>query len=245
MMGDESKGSVYREFLAERRHELLERIGAACARAGRSPEEVELLAVSKTVDIQDVKLAHEVGYNVFGENRLQELKRKVMAVREDSSLRDVTFDMIGNLQKNKINQVLDTARLVHSVSSVHLAASIGSRAAGRGSACRCLLEVNVSGEESKSGVAYADARVAAEQVMGIEGIEFCGLMCMAPAADMSAARRSFSGLRELAETLRGDTGAALPILSCGMSGDFEIAVEEGSTLVRLGRIVFDPTFVPG
>ena len=94
----------------------------------------------------------------------------------------------------------------------------------------------------RSGVALKDARAAAEQVMGIEGIELCGLMCMAPAADPDAARRSFSGLRELRDALRLDTGKDLPTLSCGMSGDFEIAVEEGSTLVRLGRIVFDPAY---
>jgi uncharacterized pyridoxal phosphate-containing UPF0001 family protein len=107
---------------------------------------------------------------------------------------------------------------------------------------RCLLEVNVSGEASKSGLSVADARPAADEIMGMEGIALEGLMTMAPANDLDAARRTFGGLRDLCDELRALTGLGLPVLSCGMSGDFEVAIEEGSTLVRLGRIVFDPTF---
>ncbi len=239
---DQEQRDSYRAFLAERRSQLVERIEAAAARAGRDPHEVELLAVSKTVGDAEVELAHEVGYSLFGENRPQELKRKAGAVAVNPALADVRFHMIGNLQKNKINQVLDNAELVHSVSSLHLAAAIASRASARGMVVPCLLEVNVSGEGSKSGFAPSQAEAAVLEVSGLEGIELKGLMTMAPARDAQAARRTFSGLRDLRDGLRARTGVGLDVLSCGMSGDFEIAVEEGSTLVRLGRIVFDPAY---
>lgn len=240
MVGQDMAG--YEEFLAERRARLMERIGQAAARAGRDASGITLLAVSKTVGDREVELAYKAGYRVFGENRPQELKRKVAAVRLNEKLANVRFDMIGNLQKNKINQVLGNAELVHSVSSVHLAEAIARRAASQGCVVRCLLEVNVSGEESKSGLSVADARPAADEIMGMEGIALEGLMTMAPANDLDAARRTFGGLRDLCDELRALTGLGLPVLSCGMSGDFEVAIEEGSTLVRLGRIVFDPTF---
>lgn len=239
---DEAQAEAYRAFLARSRRALLERIERAAARSGREASEVTLLAVSKTVGTDEVSMAYEAGYRVFGENRPQELKRKVDAIRADSGLGEIRFDMIGNLQKNKINQVLSAAMLVHSVSSTHLAQAIGSRAVARDKIMPCLLEVNVSGEASKSGFSPDEVTEAAEQLAAIEGIHIRGLMTMAPARDADAARRAFSGLRDLREDLKVRMGEPLEVLSCGMSGDFEIAVEEGSTLVRLGRIVFDPAY---
>ena len=232
----------YRSFLAQRRAELLERIDQAARRAGRDTSEVSLLAVSKTVGDQEVALAHEVGYNLFGENRPQELKRKVAEARNNPALSDVRFHMIGNLQTNKINQVLENATLLHSISSVHLAEAVARRSSARNCVTNCLLEVNVSGEQSKAGFSPDEAREVIEQIMDLDSLRIEGLMTMAPAGNASEARRTFCGLRELQEELKERTGASLPILSCGMSGDFEIAVEEGSTLVRLGRIVFDPAY---
>lgn len=239
---DEQQARAYGTFLSQRRLELLERIAAAAARAGRNSDEVTLLAVSKTVGDDEVALAHEVGYDVFGENRPQELKRKVGVARQDPKLAHVRFDMIGNLQKNKINQVLGAATLVHSISSTHLAEALASRSATRGLVTPCLLEVNVSGESSKSGFTPHEVVRQAEAIAELDGIRVDGLMTMAPARNASAARSAFSGLRELRDDLRTRTGLPLDVLSCGMSGDFEIAVEEGSTLVRLGRIVFDPAY---
>ena len=229
----------YRAFVGERRTELLQRIAQAAARAGRSVEDVQLLAVSKTVDVPQVLAAHEAGYDFFGENRPQELVRKVEALADVDG---ISFDMIGNLQRNKINKVLGLVRLVHSVSSAHLADAISSRASVRGVDVSCLLEVNVSGESSKSGMSPQDAERVAEHVLDLPNLELEGLMTMAPARDGLAARAAFSGLRELRDRLRDATGRDLPVLSCGMSDDFEIAVEEGSTLVGLGRIVFDPSY---
>lgn len=230
---------TYQEFLEERREEILGRIRAAARRAGRDALEVTPIAVSKTVGPDEVLLAWRAGWRAFGENRPQELARKLAAAAGAPEMDGVRFDMIGNLQKNKINQVIGRVELIHSVSSAHLAEAISKRCEARGIASACLLEVNVSGEASKSGFSPDELRAEVEGVVALPGLRVSGLMTMAPAGSADAARRTFSGLRELAEELRGRTGLALPVLSCGMSDDFEIGVEEGATLVRLGRCVFD------
>lgn len=235
-------GEGYEAFLRERRDLILTRLAEAARRAARDPSEVTLLAVSKTVGPDEVYLAWQAGYRAFGENRPQELRRKLAGAAEHPDMAGVRFDMIGNLQKNKIHMVLGNVALVHSVRSTELARAISKRSAAQGLTTHFLMEVNVSGEESKSGFTPDGAREAAEEVAGLPGMELDGLMTMAPAHDPDAARRTFSGLRELAGELRGRTGRPLPVLSCGMSDDFQIAVEEGSTLVRLGRTVFDRNY---
>ena len=233
----------YEAFLAARRSHILGIISDACARAGRDASEVSALAVSKTVGPAEVRAAFDAGWRAFGENRPQELGRKLAAVEADPAMAGVRFDMIGNLQKNKINQVIGRVKLIHSISSAHLAEAVATRSEARGITSDVLLEVNVSGEASKSGFSPDELRAAAEDVAALSGIRVRGLMTMAPAHDADAARRTFSGLRDLAEELRGRMGLALDVLSCGMSDDFGIAVEEGSTLVRLGRCVFDQGYV--
>lgn len=230
---------AYGAFLRERRGEILGRIADAAARSGRSASEVLAIAVSKTVTAREVVQAHEAGWDAFGENRPQELSRKLAALEAEPGCRDLRFDMIGNLQKNKVNQVIGRVALIHSISSTHLAEAVSTRCEARGIVADVLLEANVSGEASKSGFSPEGLLAAAEDVAALPGIRVLGLMTMAPAGDADAARRTFSGLRELAGELRARTGLALETLSCGMSDDFEIAVEEGSTLVRLGRCVFD------
>ena len=230
---------LYARFLRERREEILGRIAEAAARAGRGADEIEAIAVSKTVGPDEVLLARRAGWRLFGENRPQELGRKLEALGQLPEMADARFDMIGNLQKNKINQVIGRVALIHSISSAHLAEAVSSRSAQRGLVSNVLLEVNVSGEASKSGFAPDELRACVDGVVSLPGIRVLGLMTMAPAGSADAARRTFSGLRELAEELRARTGLALGTLSCGMSDDFQIAVEEGSTLVRLGRCVFD------
>ena len=214
----------------------------ACARAGRDPSEVSAIAVSKTVDARTVRLAHAAGWDAFGENRPQELARKLAALEGDPSMAGVTFDMIGNLQRNKVNQVIGRVRLIESVSSAQLADVVSSHCVARGLVSDVLLEVNVSGEASKSGFTPDGVRAAAEGLCALPGIRVRGLMTMAPAHDPAAARTTFCGLRELADDLRARTGLSLEVLSCGMSDDFELAVEEGSTLVRIGRYAFDQAF---
>lgn len=229
----------YETFLRERRASILERVAGAARRVGRDPGEVEVIAVSKTVDADAALLAIRAGWRLFGENRPQELGRKLEALEGRDEAAGVCFDMIGNLQKNKINQVIGRVRLIHSISSAHLAEAVSTRCEARGIVADVLLETNVSGERSKSGFSPDELRSEIEGVLALPGIRVDGLMTMAPAGDADAARRTFSGLRELAGELRGRTGLELRTLSCGMSDDFEIAVEEGSTLVRLGRCVFD------
>ena len=235
---------AYGLFLAERRREIVRRVAEACERSGRDLSEVGMLAVSKTVEPEAVLRAWRAGWRAFAENRPQELGRKLDFVGREAlpEMSSARFDLIGNLQKNKINQVIGRVELIHSVSSLELARAMSSRCEARGVAQACLLEVNVSGELSKSGFSPEEARAAAEEICSLAGLEVRGLMTMAPRGDAGAARRTFSGLRELACELRGRTGLALPTLSCGMSDDFQIAVEEGSTLVRLGRVAFDPGY---
>jgi hypothetical protein len=201
-----------------------------------------MVCVSKTVGPDEVRAAARVGFEHFGENRPQELVRKLTALEDAPERECMTFDMIGNLQTNKINQVLGRARMIHSISSEHLAEAVSKRAVVREVRVPALLEVNVSGEETKGGMSPDEAREAAERLVALEGLDVQGLMAMAPAHDPEAARRTFSGLRELLDELRVRTGLELPRLSCGMSDDFVIAVEEGSTLVRLGRVVFSEDY---
>ncbi len=236
---------AYGAFLRARRDEILGRIADAAARAGRAADEVTPIAVSKTVGAPEVVLARQAGWRVFGENRPQELARKLAALEAEPTCQDLRFDMIGNLQKNKINQVIGRVSLIHSISSAHLAEAVSTRCEARGIVADVLLETNVSGEASKSGFSPEGLLAAAEDVAALPGIRVLGLMTMAPAASPDAARRTFSGLRDLAEELRARTGLELATLSCGMSDDFEIAVEEGATLVRLGRCVFDRGYVLG
>ncbi len=234
----------YQAFLAERRSELLERIAQAAAASGRDASQITLLAVSKTVGPDEVAAAVAAGYDAFGENRPQELVRKREAL-DAMGLADLRIDMIGNLQRNKINQVIGRTSLIHSGSSEHLLEGISKRVVARPAPpITCLIEVNVSGEATKSGMSPEEAREAFPRMLELEGVRIGGLMTMAPAASPDAARRTFAGLRELRDGLERSHGVSLPVLSCGMSDDFDIAVEEGSTLVRLGRIVFDQAYAP-
>ncbi len=233
---------AYQAFLADRRRDISERVAEAAARAGRDASDVAMLAVSKSVEPEATLLAWRAGWRAFAENRPQELARKLEFAEGTPEMAGVRFDAIGNLQKNKINQVIGRVELLHSVSSLDLAEAVSSRCCARGIVQPALVEVNVLGEQSKSGFSPQEAREAAEALAALPGIRLEGLMAMAPRDDADAARRTFSGARELASELRGRTGLALGALSCGMSDDFAIAIEEGSTLVRLGRVAFDPAY---
>lgn len=239
----------YQHMIAERREEILSRVYAALDRAGRAHGDVKVMAVSKTVGVDETVCAIRAGYRLFGENRPQELVRKLEGLAQHPDLPDARFDMIGNLQTNKVNAVLGRAALIHSISSVHLAEAVSTRAARAlddhvlAAPQRVLIEVNVSGEESKSGFAPDELRRNIEHLMELPGIEVSGLMTMAPRGNKDVARSTFSGLRELRDELaRTYSELSLSELSCGMSEDFEPALEEGSTLIRLGRVVFSPEF---
>lgn len=238
----------YGAFIEDRRAEILQRVDASLAVSGRTRDEVELVAVSKTVGLMQVLAAIDAGYRVFGENRPQELHRKLEGLDLVQETRPVRFDMIGNLQTNKINAVLGRAELIHSIGTMHLAEAVSSRASRRIDAGelaapqRVLIEVNISGEETKGGFSPDELRRSMDELQSLCGIRIEGLMTMAPRGDKSRARACFAGLRELRDEFRVSSGLELRELSCGMSEDYEIALEEGSTIVRLGRVVFDPSF---
>lgn len=238
----------YASFVSRRRAEILERMEAALALSGRTLQDATLVAVSKTVGVPEVLAAMDAGYRVFGENRPQELGRKLEALELVSNLEPYRFDMIGNLQTNKINAVLGRVDLVHSVGTLHLAQAVSSRAERRMDAGelaapqRVLLEVNISGEETKGGFAPEELRRVFDELHNLCGIRIEGLMTMAPRGDKDRARSCFEGLRVLRDELSDVSGLPLHELSCGMSEDFEPALAEGSTIVRLGRVVFDPSF---
>ncbi|MBD9104172.1 MAG: YggS family pyridoxal phosphate enzyme, partial [Collinsella aerofaciens] len=193
----------YLELMRARREQILERFYAALDRAGRSHDAARLIAVSKTVGVDETVAAIQAGYRHFAENRPQELVRKLAGLAEHPELPTVRFDMIGNLQTNKINAVLGSAELIHSVGSLHLAQAVSSRAARKIEAGelagpqRVLIEVNVSGEESKGGFSPDEIRAAAGELAELEGICVQGLMTMAPRGNKDVARRTFAGLREL------------------------------------------------
>ena len=188
----------YLDLMRARREQILERFYAALNRVGRPHDAARLIAVSKTVGVDETVAAIQAGYRHFAENRPQELVRKLAGLVEHPELPEVRFDMIGNLQTNKINAVLGSAELIHSVSSLHLAQAISSRAVRKIEAGelsgpqRVLIEVNVSGEESKGGFSPDEVRDAASELAELEGICVQGLMTMAPRGNKDVARRTFA-----------------------------------------------------
>ncbi len=232
----------YFNFILHRRDEIMHKADEACRKSGRSIEDIVCMAVTKHVDVDDVILARMAGWDRFGENRPQELNRKIDGLEELGILDDFVFDAIGNLQTNKINSILGKCDLIHSISSVHLAQAVSKRVVREGLTQKVLLEVNISGEETKSGFSPCELEKSFETILNLDGIEIAGLMTMAPARDPKRARRTFSDFREFAQKLRDEWGVELPYLSGGMSEDFEIALEEGTNMVRLGRIVFNDAY---
>jgi len=229
---------------AERRTSILSRLHAACVAADRNPAEVRLLAASKTRTPEDVQEALAAGHRLFGENRAQELRDKSAALVGHRPMPEWHF--IGPLQRNKVRYVVGTATLVHAVDSVRLAEAISKRAtllAGRGALSApvgVLIEVNIGDEASKAGVAAAEALALARAVDQQPLVDVKGLMCIPPAvAHPDDAAPYFAAMAELAAKGRGE-GLALTELSMGMSGDFEVAVRYGATIVRVGTALFGP-----
>ncbi|MBI5537848.1 MAG: YggS family pyridoxal phosphate-dependent enzyme [Deltaproteobacteria bacterium] len=211
-----------------------ERIARAAERAGRRPQDVLLVAVSKTKSAAAVREAYEAGQRDFGENYVQELAGKASSL---SDLPDLRWHMIGHLQTNKAKQVLKIAHMVQTVDSVRLAAELGARAQQAGKRLPVLLEVNVGAEEQKSGVSLHQARDLMEAVGQQEALELRGLMTVPPfELDAEQTAPYFRRMAELREELGG--ALLLPELSMGMSHDFEVAIEHGATMVRVGTLVF-------
>ena len=213
---------------------IQQRIRVACERAGRAPDSVTLLAVTKSQPPEVVRAAADCGQILFGENKVQEAKAKIPLC--PGKLR---WHMIGHLQSNKCRDAMQLFSMIQSVDSLALATEIDKFAAKSAKTMPILLEVNVAGESSKFG--YPPERLLAElsQINALKKIEIHGLMTVAPyATDGEKVRPIFRKLRELKTQCEGILGAPLPHLSMGMSGDFEVAIEEGATIVRIGTAFF-------
>ncbi|MGD0569724.1 MAG: YggS family pyridoxal phosphate-dependent enzyme [Candidatus Sulfotelmatobacter sp.] len=217
-----------------------ERVAAAARRAGRDPANIVLMAVSKTQAPERIREAYRAGLRVFGENRVQEFAGKVEALRD---LENAEWHMIGHLQTNKAAKTVELFRTVDSVDSLKLAEKLDAAARQLGRKIDVLIEVNVGGEAAKSGVA-SDSRELEELLIAaprLESLIFRGLMTVPPFTDdPEGARPYFRKLRELRDTIASRKLAAVAMdqLSMGMSHDFEIAIEEGSTCVRIGTAIF-------
>jgi len=217
-----------------------ERVAAAARRSGRNPEEITLMAVSKTFPPVSIREAYAAGLRVFGENRVQEFAGKAEALRD---LPDAQWHLIGHLQSNKAAKAAELFGAVDSVDSVRLAERLNAAAQSAGKTLAVLIEINVGGEEAKSGVAPASDEL--EQILldapKWTNLAIRGLMTVPPYSDDPAsARPYFRQLREIRDSLanRRLPAVCINVLSMGMSHDFEVAIEEGSTCVRVGTAIF-------
>lgn len=228
---------------------ILAQIAAACARRNRSEDDVQLVAVSKKHPINVIEAAYEAGLRHFGENRVEEASDKVPALRETAP--DIVWHMVGHIQSRKSRDIPPLFDVVHSVDSFKLARRLSVAAEGKTAPLDVMLEINISGERAKYGFDANDwsTNIAVRdklwqnigQILELPHLNVRGLMTMAPFVDdMEATRPVFAGLAALRDQLQQDFSAPLPDLSMGMTNDFPVAVEEGATIVRIGRAIFSP-----
>ena len=212
------------------------RIANAASKAGRNAQDIKLIVVSKTVDTERIKQAIEAGATILGENYIQEARNKIKEIGQGAR-----WDFIGHLQSNKAKYAVDLFEMIHSVDRLSLAQEINRVAEKKGKKVRILVQVNISGEETKSGINPQKVRTLIGEIASMRNLSLEGLMTMPPYFnDPENARPYFTALRELRATiLKESTGdIILQELSMGMSGDFEVAIEEGSTMVRIGTAIF-------
>jgi len=220
--------------IAENLERVREQIATASAKSGRSANDVELVAITKTHPAERVREAIEAGQTLFGESRVQEARAKIPELPSN-----VRWHFVGHLQKNKIRHALPLFQLIHSVDSLALAQEMDRMAQEEGFHPRVLLEVNVAGEGSKFGFATETLREQMEHLLALPRLSILGLMTIPPLAEEAqASRKYFIQLRELRDRLQTEFRVDLTQLSMGMTQDFPIAVEEGATLVRVGTAIF-------
>lgn len=213
---------------------VLTQVAAVAEKTGRSPADIQLIAVSKKQEVEKIRAVYDAGQAIFGESRVQEARLKIPLLPSA-----VRWHFIGHLQKNKIRHALPLFELFHSVDSLNLARDIERIADAEGLRPRVLLEVNVAGEGSKIGFAPEQLRAELESLLELGRLEIEGLMAIPPAAPAAEQSRPyFIMLRELRDELERSFNLKLPHLSMGMSNDYAIAIEEGATLVRVGTAIF-------
>ena len=215
---------------------VMENILKACEKAGRDPESVKLIAVSKTKPAEDIEEIYSLGQRDFGENKVQELSQKIEILPDD-----IKWHLIGHLQHNKVKYIIGKTELIHSVDSERLALTISKEAVKHNVTADVLIEVNVAGEESKFGVTTDETIELIEKISKLPGIHICGLMTIAPfVADPEENRPVFRKLRELSVDIADKKidNVTMSVLSMGMTNDYMVAIEEGATLVRVGTAIF-------
>ncbi len=223
-------------MIAENMASVQEDINTACKRAGRNPEEVTLITVSKTKPIELLQEAYDAGSRDFGENKVQELLDKIPQLPQD-----IRWHMIGHLQRNKVKYIVDKVYLIHSVDSVRLAEEISKEALKKQVEVNILVEVNVAQEESKFGTTTGEAIALVEEIAKLPGIHVRGLMTIAPYVENEEENRAiFQKLRQLSVDIASKNidNISMNVLSMGMTGDYRVAVEEGATYVRVGTGIF-------
>ena len=225
-------------MLIENASNILKKISHAAMRAGRSPDEIKLIAVTKTVGIETIKEAVDAGLRIFGENRVQEAQKKISDLKSQISNSRIEWHLIGHLQKNKAKYAVQLFDLIHSVDSVGLAEELDKQAEKTGKIQRVLVQVKLSEEETKHGISEDELILLLEEIKKLKNLKLEGLMTMPPFFDdPEKARPYFRRLREIRNNTERK-GFKLPDLSMGMSNDFEVAIEEGATMVRIGTAIF-------
>lgn len=223
-------------MLADNLHEVQKNIADACIRAGRSPEEVTLIAVSKTKPVEDIRQIYNDGIREFGENKVQEMTEKQGLLPDD-----IHWHMIGHLQRNKVKYVVGNAVMIHSVDSLRLASEISSESVKKNVNTDILIEVNVAGEESKYGISVNDTPGFIRQISTLPNIMIRGLMTSAPFVENAEENRQyFKKLKDLCVDIneKNIDNVHMDFLSMGMTNDYIVAVEEGATHVRVGTAIF-------
>lgn len=223
-------------MIKQQLEDVRERMKQACLRSGRNIEDVTLVAVSKTKPASMVQEAYEEGVRDFGENKVQEIQEKYPALPED-----IRWHMIGHLQRNKVKQVIDKAVLIHSVDSVRLAEQIEEEAGKRDLRADILLEINVAEEESKFGFRLEEAEAAIMKIKDFPHVHICGLMTIAPFVENPEENRKiFRKLYDFYVDMKSKNidNVTMGVLSMGMTGDYEVAIEEGATIIRVGTGIF-------
>ena len=225
-----------KETILENLKQVHANILSSCARCGRDPKEVTLIAVSKTKPLQALQAAYDCGERNFGENKVQEILQKAPMLPDD-----LCFHMIGHLQRNKVRQLLPYVTMIHSVDSLRLASEIQQEAERIGKVVDILLEVNVAQEESKFGFAVNEVLDAVLQISRFPNVRVCGLMTIAPFVENSEQNRPvFQKLFQLYVDIKHKNidNVNMSVLSMGMTGDYQVAVEEGATMIRVGTGIF-------
>lgn len=223
-------------MLKENLKRVEDKITASCERSGRNREDVTLIAVSKTKPVETLRESYDMGVRVFGENKVQELVEKY-----ETLPKDIHWHMIGHLQRNKVKYIIDKVELIHSVDSLRLAETIDREAKKHNLTANILIEVNVAGEDSKFGVSPEELETLVEEISHFSNIQVRGLMTIAPFVENAEENRAvFARLRKLSVDIASKNidNVNVGLLSMGMTNDYEVAIEEGATIIRVGTGIF-------